>query len=408
MLSMAYHTRILEKQINAQLKSNDKVIVEGSLGVGKSTLLKKLADRTFDVKRILTNANDAMMIDINPGFAFAGKGIHGVDGLDLHYPLEGAQKGKAIYSSARATGKDHLTLYPLSFYEQGLSSGAVSLNGLFSGAYEEELEASASLSLEDLNRNLAKGGYPVSLGKKSSLYPKKVIDTLVNGALSKESKTEQSPKRLLAMLKRYSSAIGTIEKNTDMLRDLRASDPSLAESTLYDVLNALKRLLILDEIEAWYPPIKAAPTIRRLPKKEFIDPSLALACLRKSDADLLKDPSMLSRAFEGAVARDLKVYSSARGGKVKYYEDRFGLRADLVLILGDGKYALIQARLGEKDAKLGEKQLLELKKKILIYDSRHHDKMIGLPSFLMVVTNGAKAYRSKSGVYYCPLACLGE
>lgn len=405
---MAYHTRIIEKQLRERLKSEDKIFVEGSLGTGKSTLLKKVCGKTYDIKKALSVPEDARMLDINPEIVFKGKGIHGVDGFDLDYSVEAHQKGKAIYASGRATGKEHLTLYPLSFYEQGLSNGSISLAGLFAGAYEDHFDASSSLSLVDLAANLAKGGYPVSLGKKASAYPKKVIDALVEGLLSKESKTEQSSKRLLAILKRYASAIGAIEKNTDMLRDLRGVDPSLAESTFYDVLNALKRLLVLDEIEAWHPPIKAAPTIRRLPKREFVDPSLALACLKKSDKDLLNDPSLLSRAFEAAVARDLKVYSSSFLGKVKYYEDRFSLRADLVLFLSNGKYALIQARLGEKDAKLGEKQLLDLKKKILIYDSRHPDKMIGLPSFLLVVTNGGKACRGKSGVYYCPLSCLGE
>ncbi len=405
---MPYHTRIIEKQLIECIKQQDKVFLEGSFGTGKTTLLKRVCDKTYDVKKALSVPSEAMMLDINPSIVFKGKGIHGVDGFDLDYSLENHQKGKAIYSSSRSTGKDHLSLYPLSFYEQGLSSGSISLSSLFAGAYEENFAGSSSLSLEDLASALAKGGYPVALGKKGSNYPKKVIDALSNGLLSKESKTEQSSKRLRAILKRYASSVGTIEKNTDMLRDLRGVDPSLAESTLYDVLNALKRLLILDEIEAWYPPIKAAPTIRRLPKKEFIDPSLALACLKKSDKDLLNDPLLLSKAFEGAVARDLKVYSSSSGGVVKYYEDRFSLRADLVLFLRNGKYALIQARLGEKDAKLGEKQLLELKRKILIYDSRHPDKMIGLPSFLLVVNNGAKAYRSKSGVYFCPLGCLGE
>lgn len=405
---MSYHTRILEKQITDLLANEDKVIVEGSLGVGKTALLRKLSGKVFDVKKALARPKEAFMLDINPSLAFKGKGIHGIDGLDLDYGLEEAQSGKAIFASSRATGKEHLTLYPLSFYEQGLSNGAVSLRGLFSGAYEEGLASPSSFSLESLANALVKGGYPAGLGKKASLFPKKVIDSLSNSLLSKESKTEQSARRLGAILKRYASAIGTIEKNTDMLRDLRGSDPALAESTLYDVLNALKRLLILDEIEAWYPPIKASPTIRRLPKKEFVDPSLALACLKKSEGDLLKDPSLLSRCFEGAVARDLKVYSSACGGKVRYYEDRFGLKSDLMLSLKGGKYALIQARLGEKDAKLGEMQLLEIKRKILIHDAKNQSAMVGLPSFLLVITNAERAYRSKSGVYYCPLSCLGE
>ena len=406
--SMAYRTRILEKHILSALKEGNRVIVEGTCGTGKTTLLRKVSERPFDVRKALSNPSSALALDMDRSLPFSGKGIHGVDGLDLDYDLLPFQKGKAVYMSSRATGFDHFTLYPLSFYEEGISNGAVSLNALFSGAYEDGLTATTDFSLEDLILALSKGGFPVSLGKKTSTYPRKIYQTLLKGALSKESKTEQSPERISALLKRYASAVGTIEKNTDMLRDLRGRDPSLAESTLYDLLNALRRLLILDEIEAWYPPIKASPTIRRLSKKEFIDPSLALVFQKKGDADLRKDPLLLQRLFEGACARDLKVYSSGMGGKVKYYEDRFGLRSDLALFLKNGKYALIQCRLGENDGKASEAQLLELKKKILIHDSRDAENMIGLPSFLLVLDNSASAYRSKNGVYHCPLACLGE
>lgn len=405
---MAYRTRILEKHITSKLKESDFVVIEGSLGTGKTALLKKVTDRCYDVKKAMSDEGKALALDINPSLVFEGKGVHGVDGLDLDYDLMGHQSGKAVYASSRSTGLSHFTLRTLSFYEEGLSSGAISLKGLFSGAYEDSFGASSSLNLDRLCFHLAKGGYPSTLGKTSTAYPKKIASSLLNGLLAKESKTEQSSKRLGAILKRYASAVGTIEKNTDMLRDLRGVDPSLAESTLYDVINALRRLLILDEIEAWYPPIKASPTIRRLPKKEFVDPSLALAFQKKGEADLKKEPILLQRLFEGACARDIKIYSSGSEGKVKYYEDRFGLKSDLVLFTGNGKYALIQCRLGSKDAKFGEKQLLELKRKILIYDSRNPEKMIGLPSFMMVLTNDSKAYRSSSGVYFCPLACLGE
>jgi len=405
---MAYRTRILEKRILSSLKKQDSVVVEGAPGVGKTALLKKVSSKVFDVKKALENPSSAMALDMNRSLPFSGKGIHGVDGLDLDYDLLAYQTGKTVFASSRSTGRDHFTLYPLSFYEEGLSNGAISLKGLFAGAYEDRFEANSSLAFDDLCHAIVKGGFPVSLGKKSSTYPLKIYNFLVKGGLAKESKTEQDEARIKAFLKRYASSVGTLEKNTDLLRDLRGKDPNLAESTLYDWLNALKRLLILDEIEAWAPPIKASPTIRRLPKKEFIDPSLALAFQKKGEADLKKDPLLLARLFEACCARDLKTYSQSLGGKIKYYEDRFGLKSDLVLFLENGKYALIQCRLGKKDGEAGEKQLIDLKKKILLHDSRHGDSMLGLPSFLLILDNGEKTYRSKTGVYHCPIACLGE
>ena len=43
--------------------------------------------------------------------------------------------------------------------------------------------------------------------------------------------------------------------------------------------------------------------------------------------------------FESLSIRDLKVYSSARGGVVSYYHDRLNLEADAVLHLEDGRYS---------------------------------------------------------------------
>ena len=40
--------------------------------------------------------------------------------------------------------------------------------------------------------------------------------------------------------------------------------------------------------------------------------------------------------------RDLKAYSSALGGELSYYRDRYGLEADAVLHLDDGRYALVE------------------------------------------------------------------
>ncbi|MDR2590968.1 MAG: DUF4143 domain-containing protein [Oscillospiraceae bacterium] len=45
--------------------------------------------------------------------------------------------------------------------------------------------------------------------------------------------------------------------------------------------------------------------------------------------------------FESLCTRDLKIYSSALGGQISYYSDRYGLEADCVLHLNDGRYALI-------------------------------------------------------------------
>ncbi|MBP5299946.1 MAG: DUF4143 domain-containing protein [Victivallales bacterium] len=49
---------------------------------------------------------------------------------------------------------------------------------------------------------------------------------------------------------------------------------------------------------------------------------------------------------ETLVIRDLRVYSDALGGTVHHYLDRNGLECDAVARLRDGRYGLVEAKLG--------------------------------------------------------------
>ncbi len=55
--------------------------------------------------------------------------------------------------------------------------------------------------------------------------------------------------------------------------------------------------------------------------------------------------------FECMCIRDLRIYSQALGGSISHYRDRLGLEADAVLHLSDGRYALIEFKLGSYEIK---------------------------------------------------------
>jgi len=65
--------------------------------------------------------------------------------------------------------------------------------------------------------------------------------------------------------------------------------------------------------------------------------------------------------FEQMCIRDLKAYTADFNSRVSYYRDRYGLEADLVLHLVDGRYALIECKLGSTETEEGAKHLLEIK-----------------------------------------------
>ena len=104
--------------------------------------------------------------------------------------------------------------------------------------------------------------------------------------------------------------------------------------------------------------------------------------------------------------RDLKAYSMALGGKLSYYRDRYGLEADAVLHLKDGRYALIEIKLGSKEIEEGAAHLLEIRQLIREYNKTEKQCPLAEPDLLMVITGGELGYTNKDGVHIVPISAL--
>ena len=93
---------------------------------------------------------------------------------------------------------------------------------------------------------------------------------------------------------------------------------------------------------------------------------------------------------------------------VSYYHDRYDLEADIVLHLEDGRYALIECKLGSREIDDGAKHLLELKRLIQEHNKTEKQMPIREPDLLIVMTGGSMAYTRQDGVKVIPLACLKD
>jgi len=96
------------------------------------------------------------------------------------------------------------------------------------------------------------------------------------------------------------------------------------------------------------------------------------------------------------------------GGRLSYYHDKYGLEADAVLHLDDGRYALIECKLGSRDIDAGANNLLKLKE--LVTERNNRDKQVSmrLPDLLIILTGGKIAYTREDGVKVIPLGCLKD
>lgn len=119
---------------------------------------------------------------------------------------------------------------------------------------------------------------------------------------------------------------------------------------------------------------------------------------------LINDLETMGLFFETMCVRDLRVYASALDGEVYHFRDKAGLECDAVLHLRNGKYGLIEIKLGGEDLiKEGAKSLKDLADKIDTTKMKN-------PSFLMVLTGtGDYAYqREEDGVFVVPIGCLKD
>jgi uncharacterized protein len=304
-----------------------------------------------------------------------------------------------------------MIMYPMSLYESNESNGRISLSDLFANSVMDIDGITTDLSVENLVFAACRGGWPVSLQKKTNKAALFISESYVDNICSSDASTvdgiKRNPERVRAVLQSYARNISTLATNTTILRDVTANFNDITSPTLSSYLDALEKLYVINDIPAWNPSIRSASAIRSGKKREFVDPSVAVASLGLSPEVLLQDLNTFGFIFECLCFRDLKAYSSAQGGSLSYYHDRYGLEADCVLRLRDGRYALIEFKLGSREIEDGAKHLIELRD-LIIKNNADKPETLKEPSLLIVITGGEMAYSRKDGVKIIPIGTLKD
>ena len=111
-------------------------------------------------------------------------------------------------------------------------------------------------------------------------------------------------------------------------------------------MEALRKIFVIEDSEAWNPNLRSKTAVRTANTRYFIDPSIGVAVLGLGPNDLLKDLNTMGLFFETLCVRDLRVFADALDGEVYHFRDRSGLECDAVVHLRNGKYGLVEIKLG--------------------------------------------------------------
>ena len=417
-MSVTYTQRIVDTQIVNRLASAGAILIEGPKSCGKTETARQHA-----ASEVLLDIDAAARstLEIAPQALLAGPTPMLIDEWQLapevwnlvrrevdnrrgrgQFILTGSATPTADTRRHSGAGRfSVIRMRPMSLAESGESSKTVSLDALLSG--REQQAPDPGLTIESLVAAICRGGWPALIGSsanESSLFLRDYLTNVSHVDIPSISGSMRSPTKValvLASLARHTSTQAGI---ATIASDITHSDQTVDRRTATDYIEALDRLMLVEDQPAWSPRLRSRAAIRTTPKRHFVDPSLAVAAMGATQQQLLRDPKTLGLLFESLVVRDLRVLSGPLDATVHHYRDSSQLEIDAIVRCADGRWGAFEVKLGASQVDTAARQLLRFKDRVDLSG-------VGEPSVLAVVTARGVAYKRPDGVHVVPIGCLG-
>lgn len=422
-----YRPRIADKLIEEKLEAVGAVLIEGPKFCGKTTTGEQIAKSvlymadpdtrernialaTTNIKRLLTGDVPRLIDEwqIAPQLWDAIRFEVDHRRADGQFLLAGsavpADPSKIFHSGTGRFG--WVRMRTMSLWESGDSTGEVSLGEMFRNA--SDIDGGCDMNSEQLAYLICRGGWPKASLKKSRRAAlqesREYVEAVCRSDISRVDGVSRNPERAFRILKSYARNQGGQVPISTIMADIKSNEESgLTEFTVQSYITALKKIFVIEDMAAWSPNLRSKTAIRTSDTRYFSDPSIATAALGLGPEDLLDDPNTFGLMFEAMAIRDLRVFADAIDGKVYHYRDKNGLECDAIVHLHNGKYGMVEIKLGG-DALIesGAKTLKALAAKL------DTDKMKA-PSFMMILTGtGQYAYMRQDGIAVVPIGCLKD
>lgn len=428
---MEYLERAADGMLKDRLDAFGAVLIQGPKWCGKTTTAARQAASVIKMQDPDNSAEYLATAATKPSMLLKGANPRLIDEWQDAPVLWDAVRnevdnrsdvGLYILTGSNIVRKDHIRhsgtgriarmdMFPMSLWESKESGGTVSLRELFDNPSYDIDGAESPLSIEELIFVACRGGWPASLKARTDkarlLTATEYVKTLCSSDISRVDGVQRNEKVARQILRSYARNISTLAKKAAIYQDtIGSGEYSISMDTFDDYVAAFQKLFIINDIEAWSPAIRSKTSIRSGLKRELVDPSLAVAAMGLAPESLITQLKTFGFIFENMCARDLRAYSQHLGGKLSYYRDRYGLEADLVLRLNDGRYALVECKLGSQEIEKGAEHLNELSGLIREYNQKEKQVPLREPDLRIILTGGQYAYTRNDGVKIIPLGCL--
>jgi hypothetical protein len=412
-----YRPRVADAELAELMQAVGAVLVEGPKASGKTATASRVAATVFDMDQ---DSTARASIELNPDYLFdrptpilfdewqtipelwnrVRRAVDAADRVRGLYLLTGSATPRDDVNRHSGAGRfGTLRMRPMSLFESGHSTGDVSLTALLDAQTQPGRDN--GLTVPELMERIVIGGWPdlldadeVTARRWMSGYLKQVVEVDIPSFVGR-----RDPRTLNRVLTSLGRFVAQSPATRTIAADAGGERGPVAPATIYSHLDALERLQLLDNSEAWQPHMRSRSRLRTTATRYFVDPSIGTAALGVDSGDLLNDLEAAGYHFEALVVRDLRIYAQPLGGRVDTWRDEDGREVDAVITLPGGRWAAVEIKMSQNDVDKAAAGLLNFAQRV---DTGKQ----GQPAALIVVTATGSAGRRPDGVNVVPITAL--
>jgi len=417
---MKYKERITDIELKRKLKASGAVLIRGAKACGKTESAKQFAKSTLNVDR---DEQVSVLIDAAPKRLLIGETPRLIDEWQVQpklwdyvrHEVDDRKKRAQFILTGSANPVETVKLHSgagrftivdmrtMTWQELGYSSGKISVANLLKGANINVFDSPTDL--EFIIERIVIGGFPTLLNKRVSQATdlnRAYVELLAEVDMSRVSNVNRDPVKVMSLLRSLARNTATLVEYSALERDIREKDNiGISRPTIYDYLDVLNRLMIVEDQPAWNTHIRSSYSLRKTPKRHFTDVSIAVAALGADKNALLNNLNFTGFLFESLATHELRVYAQANDAKVYHYRDSSGLEVDSIVQKFNGDWCAFEIKLGTGQI---DDAAATLNKFVSILDT----KKCKPPKSLNIITGTGMSYTRKDGINVISLASLGR
>ncbi|MCL1923717.1 MAG: ATP-binding protein [Propionibacteriaceae bacterium] len=318
----------------------------------------------------------------------------------------GLASGVRIHSGAGRIV--NLTLRPMALAERGVEHPSVSLRSLMHGG--ATISGSTVLATRDYVDEILRSGFPGIRDLKPEDRDRQLdgyLAHIVDRDMPDNGMMVRHPGIVRAWLRAYAAATASTANYTKILNAATPGQPEKpAQNTVNTYREHLRRLFVLDPVEAWAPSFSKLNSLTYTPKHHLVDPALAARLAGVGAEGLLVGGgdtitpdvgTWLGALFESLAVLSVRVYAEAMNARIGHLRTKNGdHEVDIIVEGADSRCIAIEVKLSDTIDDHDVKHLNWLGGKL---GPRLVDRL--------VLHTGPRAYRRADGVAVVPLALMG-